>query len=133
MEDSEFDRMMAAGREAFAGAAVPEVVEDRATLEDMLAEGTIYRRRGLEFVALEPTMAELPALQRALEAGAPEDDGATGWQVALARRLVRVRDGETVRAATEEELVRCWRPLDLAQVVARTLTRGGMETSPAGN
>lgn len=128
-----FDAALEAGRAAFADIPLPELVTDAATLEDMLAEGRVIRKRGVVFVALPPTVAELPGLLRAVEATQTGEVDAAEWNVQMARRLLRVRDGETLRAATVEEITACWSGKALTAICSDTLTETGLQQGEPGN
>jgi hypothetical protein len=112
----------------FSDIPLPETVTEGATLEDMLAEGREIRRRGTVFVAVAPSIAELPAITRLLNAAAEAESDEQGMRVqfALGRRLLRVRDGDGIRPSTDDELARCWSLRTLSQAIADAVSETGL-------
>jgi hypothetical protein len=113
----------------FSDIPLPQAVTDAVTLEDMLAEGELLRKRGVRFVALPPTIGELPGLQRLLgemEGAAEEKQIAVIFEAA--RRLFRVHDPEqgALRVADRAELERCWTMAGLAKAIQELLKRSGL-------
>jgi hypothetical protein len=112
---------------------LPEAVSDQATLDDMLAEGREVRRRGRVFTAIAPSIRELRVILKMLDSVADtEGEAVVRAHVEIARRLLRVRDGDCLRPASAGEIEEAFPVNALMMEITRTMADNGVRLD-AGN